>query len=295
MRVTFNALNSSLDAINVAAQQFADAQNQVATGKRVSKPSDDPTSAERAIQDQSDVGTLDAYSQASDTAAARLSVLDNSLSGITDILTTAQATATQGHGDTADRITRDTASTKILGLRDALAGVLNTNFRGAYIFSGSHAQTQPYSNATGAWVYSGDSTVVSADVGHNRSVSLALDGQAIAKGSDSADILTTLDNLAAAVQTGDNAAVTTSIGFLNRAFNRVVQAQSRVGGDEQSVSDGQSQLTTLRLAATQRLSKDQDANLAEAITQMSRAQTAYKAALGAVGQSNQTSLMDYLR
>jgi flagellar hook-associated protein 3 FlgL len=295
MRVTFNAIQGSLDAINIAAQQFAKAQNQVATGKRISRPSDDPTSAERAVQDQSEIGTLDAYSQASDTASARLSVIDGALSSMTDILTNAQSTATQGHGDTADQVTRDTASTKILGLRDALAGVLNTNFRGTFVFSGSAAQTQPYSNATGAWVYSGDSTVVSADVGHNRSVALGLDGQAIAKGSDPADVLTVLDNLAAAVKAGDNPGITTAIDGLNSAFNRVVQAQSRVGGDEASIADGTTQLSTLRLAGTQRLSSDQDANLADAITQMSRAQTAYKAALGAVGQSNQTSLLDYLR
>jgi flagellar hook-associated protein 3 FlgL len=295
MRVTFNAINGSLDAINVAAGQFATAQSQVATGKRLQRPSDDPASAERAIQDQAELGAIDAYSRASDTASARLSVIDGALSTMTDILTTAQAAAAQGHGDTADQVTRDTTSTKILGLRDALAGALNTTFRGTYLFSGSLAQTQPYSNAAGSWVYAGDAAVVSAAVGPNRSVDLGLDGQSIAKGSDATDVLTVLDTLATAVKAGDNPTVATCIGSLNNAFNRVVQAQSRVGGDEASIADGASQLSTLRLAGQQRLSNDQDANLADAITQMSRAQTAYKAALGAVGQSNQTSLLDYLR
>jgi flagellar hook-associated protein 3 FlgL len=295
MRVTFNAIQGSIDAINIAAAQFARAQEQVATGKRVQRPSDDPTSAERAIQDQSEIGTIDAYSQSANTAAARLSVLDAALSTMTDILTTALATATGGHGNTPDQISRDTASTKILGLRDALAGALNTNFRGTYVFSGSQAQTQPYSNATGGWVYSGDAITVSADVAHNRSVDLAVDGQSIAKGTDATDVLSVLDTLATAVQAGDNPTITTSIDGLNRAFGRVVQAQSRVGSDEQSLADGQDQLTTLRLAGTRRLSQDQDANIAEAITQMNRSQTAYKAAIAAVGQSNQTSLLDYLR
>jgi flagellar hook-associated protein 3 FlgL len=295
MRVTFNAINGSLDAINIAAEQFAKAQNQVATGKRLQRPSDDPTSAERAIQDQAEIGTIDAYSRAADTASARLSVIDGALSSMTDILTTAQAAAVQGHGDTADQVTRDTTSTKILGLRDALAGALNTTFRGTYLFSGSLAQTQPYAKTGGAWTYAGDAANVSADVGPNRSVTLAIDGQSIAKGSDATDVLTVLDNLAAAVKAGDTSTITGLQDSLNNAFNRVVQAQSRVGGDEASIADGESQLTTLRLAGTARLSNDQDANLAEAITQMSRAQTAYKAALGAVGQSNQTSLLDYLR
>jgi flagellar hook-associated protein 3 FlgL len=294
MRVTFDAMQASLDAINVAAEQFAQSQNQVATGKRVSKPSDDPASAARAVQDQADINTIDGYSQVSDTASARLSVIDGAMSSMTDILTSAQSTATQGLGDTADQVTRDTASTKILGLRDALAGVLNTNFRGTYIFSGSAAQTQPYSSATGAWVYSGNSTVVSANVGNNSSVSLALNGQSIAQGSDPTDVLTDLDNLATAVKAGDDAGVTTALTGINNAFSRVAQAQSKVGGDENVVTNGQAQLTQLRLASTTRLSSDQDANLADAITQMSRAQTAYQAALGAVGQSNKTSLLDYM-
>jgi flagellar hook-associated protein 3 FlgL len=194
-----------------------------------------------------------------------------------------------------DQISRDTASAKLTGLRDALAGALNTNFRGVYVFSGSEAQTQPYSNSTGAWVYSGDSSAVTVDSAHNRSVALTADGQKIAKGTDSQDVLTVLDSLATAVQTGDNAAVATGIVALNRAFNRVVKAQSLVGTDEASVVDGQAQLAKLKLTATQQLSSDQDVNMAQAISQMSRAQTAYQAALGAVGTASKLSLLDYMR
>jgi flagellar hook-associated protein 3 FlgL len=98
-----------------------------------------------------------------------------------------------------------------------------------------------------------------------------------------------------AVKTGDNAAIGTGIDALTRAFDRAVRAQSRVGTNEQSIGDGQEQLVSLRLASVTRLSKDQDANLAEAITKMSQAQIAYQAALGAVGKANQNSLLDYLR
>jgi flagellar hook-associated protein 3 FlgL len=295
MRVTFNAIQGNLDAINAAASQLAHAQQMVSSGKRVLRPSDDPLSAERAIQDQSDIGTIDAYSQASDSATARLSVLDGALSSMTDILTTALATATGAHGDTPDQISRDTASVKLQGLREALAGALNTQFRGVYVFSGSQAQSKPYDNSTGAWVYGGDGAPVTVDTAHNRAVTMAMDGQAIAKGADANDILTEMDTLATAIQTGNNAGVQTGIDALNRAFTRVTKAQSQVGTDEDSIADGQAQLTTLRLAGTQRLSSDQDANMAEAITQMSHAQTAYQAALSAVGTATKQSLLDYLR
>jgi flagellar hook-associated protein 3 FlgL len=295
MRVTFSQIQGSLDAINIAAAQFARAQQQVASGKRLQRPSDDPMGTERAIQDIAAIGTIDAYAQTSGTAAARLSVLDGALSSMTDILTDALATATSGHGSTVDQITRDTASVKLLGLRDALAGTLNTSFQGVYVFSGTESLEQPYANTTGAWVYAGNSSSVTVDTSPNRTVSLSLDGQAIAKGSDATDVFAVIETLAAAVQAGDNAAVTTGIDALSRAFTRVVKAQSQIGTGESRLADGEVQLGSLRLAATQRLSGDQDVNMAQAITQMSRAQTAYQAALGAVGTASKSSLLDYMR
>jgi flagellar hook-associated protein 3 FlgL len=295
MRVTFNQIQGSLDAINLAAAQFARAQQQVASGKKSARPSDDPLSAERGIQDTAEIATIDGYSQSSDSAGARLSVLDGALSSMVDILASAQATTAGAHGSTFDQVTRDTSSAKITGLRDAMAGALNTKIRGVYVFGGSVAQVQPYANTSGAWVYSGNATEVSIDTAPNRNVSLSMDGQAIAKGTDAVDVLTVLDSLAADVKSGNEAGITTGMDALGRAFTRVVRAQSAVGTDEASVTDGQTQIASLRLAAMTRLSSDQNVNMAEAITAMSRAQTAYQAALGAVGTASKQSLLDYIR
>jgi flagellar hook-associated protein 3 FlgL len=295
MRVTFNQIQGSLDAINFAAAQFARAQQQVASGKRTSRPSEDPMATERAIQDTAELSTIDGYSQSSDSATARLSILDGALSSMTDILTSALATAAGAHGSEISQVTRDTSSAKLTGLREALAGALNTKIRGVYVFGGSEAQIQPYANTSGAWVYSGDAVEVSVDSAPNRPVSLSLDGQAIAKGSDPVDVLTSLDSLAVAVQAGNEPGITDGIDALTRAFTRVVRAQSQVGTDESSVVDGQAQIASLRLAAMQRLAGDQNVNMAEAITAMSRAQTAYQAALGAVGTASKLSLLDYIR
>jgi flagellar hook-associated protein 3 FlgL len=280
MRVTFNQIQGNLDAINLAAAQFARAQQQVASGKKSARPSDDPLATERAIQDTAELSTIDGYSQSSDSATARLSVL---------------ATAAGAHGSTFDQVTRDTSSMKLDGLREALAGALNTKIRGVYVFAGSKSDVQPYVNASGAWVYSGDGVAVSVDSAPNRTVSLAVDGQAIAKGTDPVDVLTVLDSLAVAVKAGNEAGITDGMDALGRAFTRVIRAQSQVGIDEASVVDGQAQVASLRLAAMQRLAGDQNVNMAEAITAMSRAQTAYQAALGAVGTASKVSLLDYIR
>ena len=78
-------------------------------------------------------------------------------------------------------------------------------------------------------------------------------------------------------------------------MQRATRAQSQVGYDENSVSDGELRLSSLRLAATARLKSDREADLAEAMTRMSRAQTTYQSALGAVAAASKVSLMDYLK
>ena len=50
----------------------------------------------------------------------------------------------------------------------------------------------------------------------------------------------------------------------------------------------------MRIAAMSRVSTFEDANLAEAVSSMNRADTAYKAALGAVSTAARVSLLDYL-
>ncbi len=295
MRVTFNAIRDGLQAIQGASQKYAQAQWQVSSGLRVRVPSDDPAAAQSAINDSADVSRIDAYTQAGDTASSRLSLADSTLGDIISNLTQALTSAQGAHGNTANQATLDSSAQTLLGIRDAIAGDINASFNGTYLFGGSKSTTQPYTKVGGTWTYGGDSSSVSVKVDTTRSVTTAMDGQQILQGSDSTDVLTALDNLAASVQAGDNTGIQNGIDALNRAMSRTIQAQTQVGTDEASIASIQTSLTTRRAAASSRLSDDQDANMADAITTMNQAQVAYQAALGAVSTANKTSLLDYLR
>jgi flagellar hook-associated protein 3 FlgL len=294
MRVTFNVLRDGLEAIQTAASNYARAQWKVSSGRQMQAPSDDPAAAQRIVVERSEVATIDAYTRTSDTASGRLTALDSVLGDIVDKLTQATTAATSARGTTATQATRDAAAMALAGARDAIAGDINTIYGGAHLFSGSNVDVPAYVNGGGTWTYQGNNQAVMVDADRDRSVVSTLDGQAILKGGDATDVLSSLDTLIAAVTAGNSAAIGTGIDALGRAFTRAVQAQSQIGSDEASVADGQSRLSTLRLAAMTRLSKDQDANLANAMTDMSQAQTAYEAALGAVGTASRRSLLDYI-
>lgn len=295
MRVTFNALNDGLEYINLAASQMERAQQQVQTGKRVQLPSDDPDAMQRIVQERAELGTIDAYVRSADSAATKVAALDTILTDIVDRLQDATVIATGARGSTVTQAGRDAAANSLIGIRDALLRDVNSTFRGTYLFSGSETMTPPYQQVAGVWTYGGDSTVVSIDIGRNRSVGVTVDGRSLAQGGDATNLFTELDALIAAVQAGDSTGVGNGIAALGRAFDRTTQTQSRLGSDQQGIVDEQLQLTNLRLASIKRQSANQDADMVAAITAMERASTAYRAALGAVGTATNQTLLDYLR
>ena len=295
MRVTFNATYGGMESVNEAAERFVRAHEQVETGKRLNVPSDDPSATLRAVGGHAQIATLDSYTRSSDGASARLAIIDTMLSDIVDKITEAQTAVTSVRGTTATQNARDAAAVRLQGLRDSLAMDINTTFRGTALFSGAEAQTQSYAQVAGVWTYQGDNTTVSVDIGENRSVTTALDGQAIMKGSDPTDLLSTIDTLVTAAQTGNQAALASGMDALVRAFDRATRAQSRVGADQRGIEEELQRLTSFKTASTKALSKDEDANLAEAITELNKADTAYQAAIRAIGTTQKYSLLDYLR
>ena len=295
MRVTFNHLREGIQQINAAAEDFAQAQWQVSTGLRLRAPSDDPAAAQRAVLDQASIDALDAYKSVSGAASTRLTALDTTLDGLGEKITAA-LTALQGSlGSTATQSVRDAAAITFQGIRAAILADINTSVNGTPLFGGTGSNQDPYAKVSGVWTYQGTSQPATVAIGPNTKVAITFDGESILKGSDATDVLSLLDSLATAAQSGDATTLQTGQSLLKNAFSRVTRAQSQVGFDELSVSDGEEQLSSRRLSATTRLAEDREVNMAEALTRMSRAQTAYQAALGAVAATSKQSLMDYIR
>lgn len=295
MRVTFNTVRDGLTSINTASEQFSEAQWQVSTGLRVRVPSDDPAAAQHAIIDQSTIDQMDLYKSASDSAAAKVTAMDSALTNVIDKITEALVALQSSLGSTATQTVRDEAATSLEGIRDAIAADINGSFGGMRLFSGTNSSVSAYVKAGGAWTYQGTNTSMNVDISENRSVTIAMDGESILKGSDPADILSTLDSLAAAARANDTTTLNGGIALINNAFTRATRAQSLIGNDETTIDDTNQRITDLRLSAKARLSADRDANMAEAITRMTKAQNTYQAALGAVAAASKVSLLDYIK
>jgi flagellar hook-associated protein 3 FlgL len=297
MRTTLNgSYRLATEGLETASERLADFQRQVTTGKRISAPSEDPSAAVQIVREHAEVATVERYSRAANSVGSRLAVMDTVLSDIVEKLGNAQTQAMNAVG-TVDQARRDATAQQLKSISDALFEDFNSSFNGSQIFSGNRSTTAPYfRNPNGSVsAYQGNTSAVNVDVDRGRSVGVSLAASDIAQGSDAVDVFTTLSNMVTAAQAGDSPTLTDGIATLKRAFARATVAQNRVGSDMNVVEDEKLRLDDLRRASTTRLSKVEDTNMVEAISGMTQAETAYRAALGAASTVASTSLMDYLK
>jgi flagellar hook-associated protein 3 FlgL len=298
MRVTFNAQNrNSTAGLEDSASRLLEFQRQVSTGKRIEKPSDDPSATLGSIGEHAETAAIDQYARATDSVASRLSVVDTVLSDLIMQMERAQVLAASARGSSKTQIQRDAAATDLEGVRDTVFGDLNTSFNGTFVFSGSASTVAPYTRVGNGPVsaYAGSTSEMVVDIDQQRAVKIAFNGQLVTQGTEPQDIFVEFDNLIAAVRAGDNAGIDAGMQALQRMFERVSTAQGRVGADLRTIDEQKLRLSELRRSSVKRLSSLEDTNMAAAITGMAQADAAYRAALGAVNSVTRMSLMDYLR
>jgi flagellar hook-associated protein 3 FlgL len=298
MRITFSSGQSAtLGDLEDAAADLTRYQRQVSSGRRIHSPSDDPTAWAAGIRERSEIASVDQYVRSADSATSRLTVVDTVLSDMITKLTAARAAVVAGQGTVQTAEQREATAKQLEGLRDAIFDDLNTTFRGTYPFAGGEGLSAPFVRdaSGGISAYQGDASSVSIDVDRTRSVRVSFDGNALAQGPAPEDVFVSFAKVIAAVRSADQAGMADGLQALEAAFDRVVRVQSGVGADLNALDDQRARLAEMKLASQARLSKTEDANMAESITEMQQANTAYEAALGAVATRTRLSLLDYLK
>jgi flagellar hook-associated protein 3 FlgL len=293
VRVTFNtSFREANQTLLENASELARRQREVASGRRLHAPSDAPADASAVSAERTEMAVTDRYQQATDSVSSRLSIVDVVLTTLIDQTTAAKVAAMSARGSLQTASQRDAAADQLLSIRDAVLSAVNTQYRGTYLFSGNDATTAPWIDSVSG--YQGSSTVIEVDIDRQTAIQVAFDGEAVL-GGDAENLLKTLDNLAAAARVPDAPGLAAGVAELGRAFDRLTRTQSRVGSDLAAIDTQRQQLGAHKLAGQTRVSTLEDANMAESISAMSRADTAYRAALGAASKINQLSLMDYLQ
>src|SRR5512132_1391547 len=126
-----------LDDIQTVATKMSRSQQQLASGKTLEKPSDNPFATGRALLYRADLEVTRQYQRNVSEAQSWQTVTDTSLSQMSAFLLRARDLVVQGSSDTLAQPSRDAIANELDQIADAMKAEGNAQYAGHYVFAGS--------------------------------------------------------------------------------------------------------------------------------------------------------------
>ena len=137
MRITNNMLvNNMMNNISTNLGRMQKYQNQLASGKKIQVPSDDPIVAARALKYRTDVSELGQFSRNLNDATSWMDMTESTLGNIGDVLQRTRELAVQASNGTNNADDTQKIAKEVDQLRTQAIHLANSTYAGRYIFSG---------------------------------------------------------------------------------------------------------------------------------------------------------------
>jgi flagellar hook-associated protein 3 FlgL len=288
----FDFLVSRSGQLQVAIRQL---QEQIATGRRVLQPEDDPLGAAQVVNSQADIAGLAQLTQSTQFGQSVLGAQDDALGNAQQLLVRAREIATQESSGLLGPSERAAAAEEVHGLLQGLTALGNSELAGRRLFGdlaldGPAPFTDP--DAAGydpSTAYVGSTQEFSIATGSSASERVRISTRG---GTVFGSSLTAVAALENALSTNGDVAGTLS--GLTQASDAIDAERASVGARESELVDRGNQLGGLTLKAQTTLSQAQDADLTDVVARLTQAQTALQAVLATASHLAQTSLVSLL-
>ncbi len=178
MRISTSTFyDSNVAVLNEQQARLLHTQQQVATGRRILTPADDPSAAVRALElSQSDAANTQ-YADNRNTARHTASLSEGILQSVTSLLQDVHTTAISAGSGVLSNSDRRMLATALQGRLDELGALANsTDGIGNYLYSGFQGRTQPFANTAAGMQYMGDDGQRLIQVGTSRQLAASDSG-----------------------------------------------------------------------------------------------------------------------
>ncbi|MCR6467046.1 flagellar hook-associated protein FlgL [Enterobacter sp. HG048] len=151
---------------------------QMSTGKRVNRPSDDPIAASQAIVLSQSQSQNSQFALARTFATQKVSLEDNVLTQVNTAISSVREKLVYASNGTLNDDDRLALATDIQGIRDQLMNLANTtDGNGRFIFAGYKTESAPFDSVTGD--YRGGAEAITQQVDTARNMAISHTGQQI--------------------------------------------------------------------------------------------------------------------
>jgi len=297
MRVAPNLEPEVLAGIQRSAANLQTALQQVSTGQRVNRPSDDPTASAALVQNLAVSSNDDQYTKNASAALGTAQAADSVITSVVSLLTQTVALGTQGATGTNTAQNRQVIATQVQGVLTSVISAANTNYQGTTIFGGSSNTSAAFiadaSSPTG-YTYKGDSGINEVQVGSSLQVQLNVPGDQLFTNTKG-NVIASLAQLVTALQTGTQAAIANATNSVTAALNFVSSQHAVFGNSINQLNAQESFLGQEKITLSTQQNSLVGIDLAVAAENLTQAQVQNSAVLAAAAKVLPITLLDYLK
>lgn len=182
MRISTQMLyDQNMRGISDAQSLWLNYGEQMSTGNRVNRPSDDPVAAAQAVVLSQAQSMNDQYKLARTFANQKVSLEESVLQQVTSSITTAQEKVVKaGSSGTLNDDDRASLATELEGIRNQLLNLANsTDGNGRYIFAGYKTEAAPFTGGSGSVTYNGGNIPITQQVDTSRTMTIGHTGDQV--------------------------------------------------------------------------------------------------------------------
>lgn len=254
--------------------RVAELNEQVSTGKRINRPSDDPGRISQLHNIRQQLSNQDVYQTNSTQAEQLLNVADQSLRDIHATLTEARELAVQFANESYNADQRSEAANVTDSLFERALSSANVKFNERYIFAGTAYDGAAYGDDGS---YTGSTDHPEVIVGDGITVKTGFDGSASL--TSSSDMFAAIDGLQDALNANDTAGIIASLDDIDLALREIENTRVEVGGEMRRSMDATDLASNLEVELTQAKASIEETNVVDAYSKLVQLQTNFDAAM----------------
>jgi flagellar hook-associated protein 3 FlgL len=298
LRITDLGMASSrMNWIRQGQSRVASAEQEIATGRRINKASDNPSESARLMRYDLRLQRVEQFSRNNTNAKLWIGSADQALQSGANYLERARTLGVQAGNDTLGAEERRAIASDIRSIGQGLLAMANTKISGRAIFAGT-ADTDGAYDSTGTYI--GDNGQVIRALDSNETVVVGYRGPDLFGVSNAGDpmngnLFEMLGAMADAIEASDIGGVRTGIDQVDAAMGRIGMVQGQVGAASQQLDAADARQESERIDTEDSVSKIRDVDIADAVIRLRSAEVSYEATMAATARALSKSLLDFIR
>lgn len=306
MRISTNTIfQTGTNRLMDLQNDLSKLNEQIASGKKVRSPADDPIAAARILELSNSQNMNETYTNTRKVARTALETYETNMSSITNVILDIQSSlVAAGNGAYNDQQRINIAS-ELQGRLDSLLGLVNTkDAQGNYMYSGHQTDTIPFvlNTVTGNVDYQGDTARRSLQVDVQRQMPVTYSGDQLFQANGN-DMFATMQDIISLLKTPITDATSQqtfkdgladTITKVQGVLDQVLNVRADLGSKLNELDTLDTTGSDMDLQFTASLSKLQDLDYTEALSELAKKSTILEAAQKSYVQTSQVSLFSFL-